>query len=267
MSKSSLSRNFERIVVALNQIAPQVIKWPSSEERASLKKKFNVMGGLPNVIGAIDGIFIPIKGPKTDKDTFITNKGGYAFTAQAICNSDFKFTDIFIGYPGSVNDTKIFKNSPIYEDIIEKKREFFDEGEIIIGDEAYPLLDWCISPYNDKGKLTPGQEYFNVTHALQATFIRRSLAALFGRFQRLKYLDMNRNDLIPATVLACCVLHNICMDHPKNKFEHYEKEGIDSLLFPDIDEDEEVEQEEAGVQYRNELCQKIFVIKNEISWA
>lgn len=39
--------------------------------------------------------------------------------------------------------------------------------------------------------------------------IERAFALLFGRFRRLKYLDMNRADLQVETVIACCILHNL----------------------------------------------------------
>ncbi|KYN50611.1 hypothetical protein ALC57_11967 [Trachymyrmex cornetzi] len=36
---------------------------------------------------------------------------------------------------------------------------------------------------------------------------------------------MNRIDLIPATIIACCVLHNICLNHPDELINMYEEEG------------------------------------------
>lgn len=256
-----MSRNFERFVVALNQISTRLITWPTKERRKIIKKKFEQAGGLPNNIGVIDAVYIPIKAPKKDKEIFMTNANGYAFIAQGICDSDYKFIDVFVGYPGSSTDTEIFENSPIYEDILEKKDDFFDDGEYIIGDEAYSILDWCVPPYNYDEDLTTEVKYFNDAHLEQSNFIRKSWAALFGRFERLKYLDINRNDLIPATVLACCVLHNICIDHEKNKFEYYASCGDESLLFPAIDESEVVEQNDAGIKFRHKLAQQVFLIQ------
>ena len=42
--------------------------------------------------------------------------------------------------------------------------------------------------------------------------IERAFALLKGRFRRLKYLDMSCAHLIPYVILACCVLHNICLE-------------------------------------------------------
>lgn len=40
---------------------------------------------------------------------------------------------------------------------------------------------------------------------------------------------MNRTDLIPLTVLACCVLHNICIDHEDLFIDNYILQGEDFI--------------------------------------
>lgn len=37
---------------------------------------------------------------------------------------------------------------------------------------------------------------------------------------------MNRLDLIPTTILACCVLHNICLNYEDIFIENYIEEGL-----------------------------------------
>lgn len=41
--------------------------------------------------------------------------------------------------------------------------------------------------------------------------IERAFALLKGRFRRLKYLHVDMIHEIPRTILACCVLHNLCL--------------------------------------------------------
>jgi hypothetical protein len=262
MSNSTLWRNFYRVVETLNKLAPSIIVWPSLERRQQIKRKFFEIAGLPNIIGAVDGTYVPIKAPMQDPEVYVTRKCNHAFTAQGICDADLKFTDVFIGYPGSVSDTRIFKNSPIYEDIMINRDELINNGEYIIGDKAYPVLDWCIPPYIDRGNLTPAQRRFNTVHARHRATIERCWALLFGRYRRLKFLDMSRTDLIPSTVLACCVLHNICLDHENllNYNHEYEDEGRQILMYPD--DNEEIIAHNRGMQYRDELCEMVFNINN-----
>lgn len=95
----------------------------------------------------------------------------------------------------------------------------------IIGDKAYPLKTWCIPPYIEHKRLNNAEVYFNNAHAKTRQVVERSFALLFGRFRRLKFLDMNRTDLIPLTVLVCCVLYNICIDHEDLFVENYVIQG------------------------------------------
>lgn len=38
---------------------------------------------------------------------------------------------------------------------------------------------------------------------------------------------MNRDDVIPFTIIACCVLHNICLDGVHDTIEDFIIEGYD----------------------------------------
>jgi hypothetical protein len=212
LAKSSLSAAFIRVIKALNSLAPRVIKWPEGERLNNIERRFHAIAGLDNVIGAIDGAFIEIKAPAEDPESYITRKCNYAFTLQAISDPFLKFTDVFIGYPGSVSETRIFKNYDIYNKIRTHIGNHFPEDEYIIGDKAYPVLSWCIPLYINRGNLTPAKVHFNNVQAKTREVVERSFALLFGRFRRLKFLDMNRTDLISATVLAATVLHNVCLD-------------------------------------------------------
>lgn len=63
MAKSILHNSFCRVVNALNVIADSVIVWPQGDRLTATKKRFNEIGVLPDVIGAIDGSHIPILSP------------------------------------------------------------------------------------------------------------------------------------------------------------------------------------------------------------
>lgn len=136
-------------------------------------------------------------------------------------------------------------------------REYFPHNEYIIGDKAYPVLSWCIPPYVNRGNLTPAQRNFNTVLSKTRQTIERTFALLFGRFRRLKFLDMNRSDCIPATVLAACVMHNICLDSGDLEVENYIREGLNHLQHNEVMGDDNIEEPE-GHDRRNELCMLLF---------
>lgn len=53
-----------RVIKALNDIANDIIVWPTGDKLLTIKEKFRENDGLPDVIGAIDGTDIEVKGPK-----------------------------------------------------------------------------------------------------------------------------------------------------------------------------------------------------------
>ncbi|KAJ8969890.1 hypothetical protein NQ314_001539, partial [Rhamnusium bicolor] len=123
---------------------------------------------------------------------------------------------------------------------VQDRARFFSENQFIIGDKAYPLCMYCITPYIDRGNLQAHHLHFNKRHAQTRQVIERSFALLFGRFRRLKYLDMTKTEFIPQTVQAACVLHNVCLMHQGN-FEQYEEEGLQFLNIQNYDHDDNEE--------------------------
>ncbi|XP_066595453.1 uncharacterized protein [Prorops nasuta] len=211
-AKSALHDSFIRIVKALNDIADEVILWPKRERLVAVKCGFNKIGILPDVIGAIDGTHIPILAPHVNFESYRTRKCTYVITLQAVCTTELVFTDCFVGNAGSVNDCRIFRNSDLWKCVMENYSEFFLNNEYIIGDKAYPVLTWCITPYINRGNLTDVKIKFNNELSKMRQVVERAFALLKGRFRRLKYLHMSIEYLIPHVILACCVLHNLCIE-------------------------------------------------------
>ncbi|XP_025262626.1 protein ANTAGONIST OF LIKE HETEROCHROMATIN PROTEIN 1-like [Camponotus floridanus] len=218
MSKSSLSVSFMRVIQALNNIAGDVIRWPRGKRLTIVKQKFQKLSVLPDIIGAIDGIHISIKNHI------------YAIILQAICDSELVFLDCFTSYPGSVGDIRVFRNSDLWSEVQRNRQLYFPNEKYIIGDKAYPVLCWCISGFRDRGNLQrifllQAQKRFNDILSKVRQVIERAFALLKGRFRRLKYLDMNRMDMIPFVIIACTVLHNICLEGLDEGIEEYILEG------------------------------------------
>lgn len=88
--------------------------------------------------------------------------------------------------------------------------------------------------------------------------IKHSFGHLKGQFRSiLKTLDMERIDLIPKFILACCVLHNIC--------------SIKNDAFPDVYEAPSLEENERirgdlviinreGAMKRDNICVPIRTV-------
>lgn len=144
ISKGTLVLFVNRLVDALNDVAPQYIRWSRPDEMLSVRKQFYVIARFDEwVIGAVDGTYVVIPAPKEDPEVFRTRKHNFDVTSQAICLATLQFTSCFAGFPASVGDRRIFDNSPIFKQIGRSKSDYFPTNEFIVGDKAYPVLDWC----------------------------------------------------------------------------------------------------------------------------
>ena len=78
---------------------------------------------------------------------------------QAVCDSTSKFIHTYVGWPGSIHDARMFRNSDL-NDILEPVPKDLQ----ILGDSAYALSLGVLTPYRDNGKLSTLQKRFNFLH-------------------------------------------------------------------------------------------------------
>lgn len=75
------------------------------------------------------------------------------------------------------------------------------------------MSHYILTPYRDNGHLTNVQRRFNTKHSKTRVVIERAFGTLKGRFRKLKYIYMYNTEMIPLVILACCILHNICIEY------------------------------------------------------
>lgn len=111
-----------------------------------------------------------------------------------------------MGWPGSVHDARILKNSDI-----------FDNGpqlcgdKHIIADSAYPLQEWLLTPFRRVGLLTREQTNYNIALSSTRVAIERAFGLLKGRFKRLQHINVAGLEHTCNIIMSCCVLHNLCI--------------------------------------------------------
>ncbi|XP_051156192.1 putative nuclease HARBI1 [Leptopilina boulardi] len=201
-----------KVACVLNELSADYIRWPQREELLRIEQAFREMAGFRNVVGAVDGTHIQISAPPDNAVSYINRKNLYSLNVQAICDCDLKFIDVFAGVCGSVHDARLWTMSDISAAMAEDLARFCPGEFHIIGDKAYGIEYYFMVPYKDNGHLTPTQVHFNYIHSKTRMVIERAFALLKGRFRRLKYLYLQKIRYGAIIIMACCVLHNICLD-------------------------------------------------------
>ena len=133
----------------------------------------------------------------------------YLIFFQVICNHKLMFIHCFSGFPGSVHDARVFKHSGVQNMCNE---QFFFDDYHLLADSAYTLQNHVITPYKNNGHLTDAQTNFNTKLSKTRIYVECSIGLLKMRWRRiLDYCHINNTEMIPFYILACCILHNICL--------------------------------------------------------
>ncbi|KAJ7979309.1 Harbinger transposase-derived nuclease [Quillaja saponaria] len=214
-------------------LMPKFVHWPEEQRMKVINEEFKSMSGIPNVGGSMYTTHIPIIAPKVNvaayynkRHTERNQKTSYSITVQGVVDPKGVFTDVFIGWPGSVPDDQVLEKSALYQRAI---RGLLKDSWIV-GNSGYPLMDGILVPYTHQN-FTWTQHAFNEKIGDVQSVAKEAFARLKGRWSCLqKRTEVKLQDL-PGVLGACCVLHNICemnneeMD-PELKFELFDDEMV-----------------------------------------
>ncbi|XP_022810484.1 protein ANTAGONIST OF LIKE HETEROCHROMATIN PROTEIN 1-like [Stylophora pistillata] len=153
------------VVEVLYELRNEYIKFPTTvAETMRCIETFTDKSRLPNTVGAIDCAFDHID---SAVDYFSRNQQ-HDFIIQAVSDGKGLFLDFATGYPGSLHDARVYRNSSLYqrasnEDILREPVERIGITDIrpyLVGDSAYPISPWLMKPYPEATR-DPGEVTFN----------------------------------------------------------------------------------------------------------
>ena len=113
ISVSSAWRYVDCVLTVLLMLKDRVIRLPSDEACVASANAVQQAKGFYGFVGAVDGCHIPIERPREDEHTYVNRKGYHSLVLMGVCDENMIFTDINVGWPGSVHDSRIFKNTSL----------------------------------------------------------------------------------------------------------------------------------------------------------
>ncbi|KAK2863754.1 hypothetical protein Q7C36_002908 [Tachysurus vachellii] len=191
----------------ITMLPPYHIRFPDADKLLEMSTFFNNRWRVPQCVGAIDGTHIPIIAREDRPQDYYNRKGWHSVVLQAVVDGKGLLWDVCVGYPGSVHDARVLRQSHLWEVLSDGELlgqtkvtiSGYDVGYYLTGDPAYPMQKWLMKPFSDTGRLTPEQHTYNY---------RLSSARLVL-------------ELCKKMALTCCVLHNICEEHGDNFTEEH----------------------------------------------
>ena len=115
----------------------------------------------------------------------------------------------------------MWHNSPIRKAIVNKDIRIPPESHLL-GDGAYPLETFLMTPYKDNGCLTREQKKFNYVLSSTRVFVEQAFGILKKKFRILNYMKIQNVVLAKQTIMACFVLHNIIIENEKPNVDDVE---------------------------------------------
>ena len=162
VSKASVCKIRKEVCHAIVKLLlAKYIRIPSNSALSSVLSGF-ARKGFPQCGGAIDGTHIPIEAPQDCPADYHNRKGWHSVILQGVVDHAGCFTDINVGWPGRVHDSRVFQNSELYSKGVAgtlfPQQTVLMHGVrvpiVVIGDAAYPLRPWLMKPYINTGSLS-----------------------------------------------------------------------------------------------------------------
>ncbi|KAL8498073.1 hypothetical protein ACS0TY_021414 [Phlomoides rotata] len=236
-------------------LMPKFLQWPDENRTAEINKDFESFSGIPNVCGSMYTTHVPIIAPKVSvadyfnkRHTERNQKTSYSITVQGVVDQRGAFTDISIGWPGSMTDDQVLEKSAL----LRRANQGAMKNVRIVGNSGYPLMDWVLVPYTHQN-LTWTQHAFNQKIEEVQRVAKESFMRLKARWSCLqKRTEMKLQDL-PIVLGACCVLHNIC---------EMRNEGLSEELRFELFDDEMIAENSVAsvnaLQARDQIAHKLL---------
>lgn len=220
LSHGSVENCIKNVSSALCGVAKQDVSFPFNAASIScIKQGFAEYAGFPSCIGAIDGTQIKIKAPSVDEDAFIGKKEGHHINCQVVCDHNLKFIDAVVRWPGSVNDSTIWKLCSFRKQLnayISTMPTSYKAW--LIGDSGYAQGANLMTPVieTDTTTTSAAETSYNVSHKKARCKVERSIGILKSRFRCLCKktgggIQFN-DDTCCKIVMSCIILHNYCRD-------------------------------------------------------
>ena len=131
-----------------------------------------------------------------------------------------------VSWSGSVHDSRIFKNSTVYNQL--RRGEL--QG-ILLGDNEYAIEPFLLTPFLRPA--TPAEHAYNGVHKRARCTIERTFGQVKRRFHFIGSILRCSLDRVPFVIVSCFILHNLAKDRGDFEGESEEEEDEDFQDFID----------------------------------
>ncbi|MED6181707.1 hypothetical protein PIB30_118851 [Stylosanthes scabra] len=165
-------------------------------------------------LGALDGTYIEVTVPESDKSRYRTRKGKVCTNVLGVCNRDLRFVYVLSGWERSASDSRVLRDA-----ITRRNSLKVPHGNYYLVDAGYTNGPGFLAPYRSTryhvrewahGSRAPcnHQEYFNKKHSSARNVIERCFGLLKKKWAILRSPCFYHIKTQSQIIIACCLLQN-----------------------------------------------------------
>ncbi|XP_069057744.1 putative nuclease HARBI1 [Pleurodeles waltl] len=186
LSQPTFSDVLQDVLASLMRHINSYIQFPKQQELATVKGEFYALGGLPHVVGAIDGTHIALVPPHASEKVYRNRKNFHSINGQVVCLTDLYISRVCACFPGSTHDSFVLRNSTIS---LQMSQHGLERAWLLC-DSAYPNRQWLLAQL--RNPTTPLEVRFIEAHRRTQRPVERAFGLLKAS------IALQRNILIIA---------------------------------------------------------------------
>lgn len=255
VNKSTICRSVHNVCwLIARYIMPSYVRWPTNS--TNVNRLFERKAGFPNVKGIIDGTLVYIIAPHQDEPSYVARNNRHAINVLLVSGPHHEFFFASAKCPGSFHDSRVLRVSKLWQNWeLNGWRPDNDENGTILGDSAYPLRRWLMTPTirNMNASIPHLEEavpIFLRKHRKTRFMVECAIGILKAQFPCFNGFRMKDPKRICVAIYACVTLHNM-----QNHYRHGSYRYDDRL--------QGIINREPEIAVENELENRLLVDAND----
>ncbi|TYK02751.1 putative nuclease HARBI1 [Cucumis melo var. makuwa] len=167
-SGETISRHFNMVLLVVIRLHDKLLKKPQPVNNDCTDQRWR---WFENCLGALDGTYIKVNVPASDRARYRTHKGEVATNVLGLCDTKGDFVYVLAGWEGSAADSRI-----LHDAISRPNGLKVPKGYYYLVDAGYPNVDGFLAAYRGQryhlqewrgveNAPSTSKEFFNMKHS------------------------------------------------------------------------------------------------------
>lgn len=186
-------------------------------------------------------------------EIYRNRKGYFSLNVQTVASPDLRILDVVARFPGSVHDQTIWNNSDVKRKL---EAGLYGQNSIIVADGGYQNTRHIVTPMQNPA--TRVQQLYNESVIRTRNPVERQYGVWKRRFPVLALGMRMRLRKIQSVIVACAVLHNVCIEFEGLEPEPPNDPEIPQVIIDDINDEPGFQRLGNGQTARDQLLADYF---------